>query len=121
MKKLIPFFAASILFAGNAAAGVWAPQSSGGGGGSSPPCYLIYFNAGTHGNRILMGNGIVSGSSYTGFLRGTPNPSVSGSSRVTDCGAGGQCAWDYAGNPGNYYSVVVSGLPILSAQAVACF
>lgn len=120
MKKIITLIAASILFSGHAvAAGVWAPQSSSGGGGGGGECYLVTFNAGTYGTRMLMGNGIVSGSLYKGFLRGTPNPSTG---RVVDCGSDGQCAWtsSYAGNA-NGYSVVVSGLPILSAQAVACF
>lgn len=121
MKKIITLIAASILFSGHAvAAGVWAPQSSSGGGGGGGECYLVTFNAGTYGTRMLMGNGIVSGSLYKGFLRGTPNPSTG---RVVDCGSDGHCAWSYASNAGDgsSSSVVVSGLPILSAQAVACF
>lgn len=122
MKQLITLIAASLLFTGNAvASGVWAPQSSSGGsGGGGRECYLVTFNAGTYGTRMLMGNGIVSGSFYKGFLLGAPNPY---NGRVVDCGTDGQCAWnsaDYIGY-GGYASVVVSGLPILSAQAVACF
>lgn len=119
MKKRILTAVVAAFLSSNVLAGVWAPQSS--GGGSAPPCYLVQFNAGTYGTRILMGNGIVSGSSFTGFLRGTPNPSNSGSSYVRDCGSDGQCAWNNAYNSNGGSSVVVAGLPILSAQAVACF
>lgn len=133
MKQLITLIAASFLLTGNAvAAGVWAPQtSSGAGGGGGGECLLVHFNAGDFGDRRLMGNGYVDASGFTGFLRSNPTPQNSGTSYARDCNkepvAGksvGHCAWQFAGTAAtgsNYNSVVVSALPIISAQAVACF
>lgn len=117
------------------------PTGSGSGsGGASPPtgfgCWLVKFDVvssgttsgTTLGTRVLHGRGTVlpGGFAYTGDLRHITWPVIgnppSGQSNCTRDYRPGFCTWDHAspstGWVGN--SVSVSGLPILSAQAIAC-
>jgi len=106
----------------NVHAGTWA-KSSGSGSGSNPSCYLVIFPTVSYGTQQLIGTGVVSGSTFSGFLKFTANPQTSGSTSRITCGASGDCAWHYgsSSNSGFYGVVSVSGLPIVSAQAIACY
>lgn len=86
-------------------------QQTGGG-----DCYLVFFNvSGTP--KMLMGNGIFEGSTFTGMLYGTKTAGY-----FRECGTDASCAWNgatsYYGS-GNYVVSVV-GLPITRKEAVAC-
>lgn len=108
------------LAAATATAAVWAPQSSGGSSGGS--CHIVVFNTASYGSgKMLMGNGVTSGGTYFGFLRGSPNPQSSGTTNHFACAASGDCAWNLVINGNGNYVVSVSGLPITSATPVACF
>jgi len=104
----------------NVHAGTWA-KSSGSGSGSNPSCYLVIFPTASYGTQQLIGTGVVSGSTFSGFLKFTANPQSSGSTSHVTCGASGDCAWNNSDNTGYVYVVSVSGLPIVSAQAIACY
>ena len=118
-KQIISLIAMIGLITAPALAGVWTAQPTGG----STSCYLVKFNA-NYGYQQLMGNGVVSGNTFSGFLRGTPNSQTNGNTYLITCGSSGACAWIYAGNgDGNLYFHVVSvtGLPIVSATPIACY
>ena len=117
-KQIISIIAVITLIAAPALAGVWTAQSSSGGSGSTT-CYLVVFPTASYGTRQLMGNGVVSGNTFSGFLRSAPNPQTGGTTGSVDCNAGGDCAWNYAYS----YDIVVSvsGLHINSATPIACF
>ena len=108
------------LITAPALAGVWTAQPSSGDSGKG--CYLVKFNAGQQ----LMGNGVVSGNTFSGFLRGTPNPQYQGTTMLSDCGSDAYCAWNYSYNVVNgvyisRYVVSVSGMPINSATPIGCY
>lgn len=113
------------LITSPALAGVWTAQSTGGDSGKG--CYLVKFNAGSYGNKQLIGTGVVSGNSFTGFLKFTANPQLNGTTYLAECSADGACVWYYASNvsginsSGDAVVVSVSSLPITSAQAIACY
>ena len=118
MKKyILSIIAVITLIAAPALAGVWTAQSSSGGSGSDSAkgCYLVIFPTATYGTQQLMGNGVVSGNTFSGFLRAVPIVSNSG---FRYCGTGGDCVWIYIGS---YGVISVYGLPINSAQAIACW
>jgi hypothetical protein len=131
MKIAIFISLIMIMMSSKTYAGVWVPYPSGGGSSSGTSCYLVAFNTASYGARHLLGNGIVSAGTFTGYLRGAPNPSISGGSRHYSCSnwgtpSTGDCAWYYAFNTStstNYIfsTVGVFALPIISAQAIACF
>lgn len=87
-------------------------QQTGGG-----DCYLVFFNVGA-ALKMLMGNGIFEGNTFTGMLYGTKTAGY-----FRECGTDASCAWNYAAynsgsNSNNIVSVV--GLPITRKEAVAC-
>ena len=124
-----------VVTPGTTAGYMYFPPASVTPSGGNLTCHLVSFNAGIHGTQMLMGNGVISGTNpaltYTGFLRGTPSPQNSGTSRLQNCNGTdiGQCAWEYASynnpsdpaNGSSYYAVTVTALPVLSATPVACF
>ena len=112
------------LITAPALAGVWTAQPSSGDSGKG--CYLVKFDS-----RNFIGTGVVSGNTFTGFLKFTANPQYQGSTSLVDCGADGDCAWAYPNGYGygniNYFPygsgrvVSVSGLPINSATPIGCY
>jgi len=128
-KQIISLIAMIGLITAPALAGVWTAQPSSGDSGKG--CYLVNFNS-VYGNNQLIGTGVVSGSTFSGFLKYTANPQYSGTTRLVECWADGTCAWGYAaghygygGDGRNYpdcaYVISVSGLPINSATPIACY
>ena len=120
---VIAFIAAPVL----AATGVWTAVGSSGGGGS---CYLVNFTTNSYGVHQLIGTGVVSGTTFSGFLKASSNAQNSGSTYVTTCSSAVQdCAWGYAAgtynafyNPSSLaYTVSVVNLTINSAQPIACW
>ncbi|WP_323011478.1 hypothetical protein [Castellaniella sp.] len=85
-------------------------QQTGGG-----DCYLVFFNvSGTP--KMLMGNGIFEGSTFTGMLYGTKTAGY-----FRECGTDASCAWNSATYGYSGYGIVsVVGLPITRKEAVAC-
>ena len=132
-KQIISLIAMIGLITAPALAGVWTAQPSSGDSGKG--CYLVKFNAGSYGNKQLIGTGVVSGSTFSGFLKFTSNPQFNGITNLIECGSDGHCAWQLGNNVyGNngfsgWYAVAgygawvvsVSGLPINSAQPIACY
>ena len=119
-KQIISLIAMIGLITAPALAGVWTAQPSSGDSGKG--CYLVNFNAGGT-NKQLIGTGVVSGNTFTGFLKFTSNPQYQGSTSLAECGSDGYSAWIYAINSfyGAYSVVSVSGLPINSATPIACY
>jgi hypothetical protein len=104
----------------NVHAGTWA-KSSGSGSGSNPSCYLVIFNTASYGTNQLIGTGVVSANTFSGFLKFTANPEYSATTRLITCGTSGDCAWSSGSSSSGGGVVTVSGLPIVSAQAIACY
>ena len=117
-KHIITLLAIIALITAPALASVWTAVSSGGGGGN---CYLITFNTASYGQKQRISTGTVSGSTFTGV---TIANHTTGNPPTTTCGNNGDCAW---WGDTSYYSIggyginLVSGLPIVSAQPIACF
>lgn len=142
-KHIITLITILTMVAAPALAGVWVAQSSYG-----PTCYLVKIPS--YG--YLIGTGVVtnSGTTFTGYLKATPNPIVISNTSSgypstqtpIDCsGTGsnqGYCAYDNAmgGNNtatrfnGTYYYasgyispyiVQVTNLTVTSAQPIACW
>lgn len=117
MKKyIITIVYLLTMIAAPALAGVWVAQSSYG-----PTCYLVKFtstdSAVNYGTLQLIGTGVVSGSTFTGFLKFTSHPMNSNGSSspsfsdVAHCFGGTAsaqtaCAWKYATNYMQYNSGV---------------
>ena len=121
-KQIITLIAMIALITAPALAGVWTAQPSSGDSGKG--CYLVNFNTSSYGNnKLLIGTGVVSGSTFTGFLKFTSNPQNAATTRLQECNSGADCAWYYAGyySPAAYSVVSVSGLPINSATPIACY
>ena len=69
-KQIISIIAVITLIAAPALAGVWTAQSSSGGGSDSAKgCYLVIFPTATYGTQQLMGTGVVSGNTFSGYLK----------------------------------------------------
>ena len=126
------------LITAPALAGVWTAQPSSGDSGKG--CYLVIFNSPAWGNnKQLIGTGVVSGNTFTGFLKFTANPQTNGTTYIASCGADGNCAWGFAYGYGfnytygyssnepkayndyNFSVVSVRGLPIVSATPIGCY